>query len=94
MTQESERMLSVDLMMMPMDAAVAKRENNYLPPGWSGSLAGMMNLVRVLPPAKYDQLMRDIKAKQVDLAQLQGGMSGLDHSKMGHWSEGQSARLD
>lgn len=71
-----------DLMMMPMDAAVAKPENNYLAPGWSGALAGMMNLVRVLPPAKYDQLMRDIKAKQVDPAQLQGGMSGMDHSKM------------
>lgn len=71
-----------DLMMMPMDAAVAKPENNYLAPGWSGALAGMMNLVRVLPPAKYDQLMRDIKAKHIDPAQLQGGMPGMDHSKM------------
>jgi hypothetical protein len=71
-----------DLMMMPMDAAVAKPENNYLAPGWSGALAGMMNLVRVLPPAKYDQLMRDIKAKHIDSAQLQGGMPGMDHSKM------------
>lgn len=80
-----------DLMMMPMDAAVAKPENNYLAPGWSGALAGMMNLVRVLPPAQYDQLMRDIKAKHIDPAQLQGmpgmdhgnmNMPGMDHSKM------------
>jgi hypothetical protein len=71
-----------DLMMMPMDAAVAKPENNYLAPGWSGALAGMMNLVRVLPPAKYDQLMRDIKAGRVDPAQLQGGMPAMDYAKM------------
>lgn len=71
-----------DLMMMPMDAAVAKPENNYLAPGWSGALAGMMNLVRVLPPAKYDQLMRDMKARHIDPAQLQPGMPGMDHSKM------------
>jgi hypothetical protein len=71
-----------DLMMMPMDAAVAKPENNYLVPGWSGALAGMMNLVRVLPSEKYDQLMRDIEAKRIDPAQLQGSMPGMDHSKM------------
>ncbi len=71
-----------DLMMMPMDAAVAKPENNYLAPGWSGALAGMMNLVRVLPPAKYDQLMRDIQAKHVDPAQLRSSMPGMDHMKM------------
>lgn len=71
-----------DLMMMPMDAAVAKPENNYLAPGWSGALAGMMNLVRVLPPAKYDQLMRDMKAGHIDSAQLKGGMSGTDHGNM------------
>ena len=71
-----------DLMMMSMDAAVAKPENNYLAPGWSGALAGMMNLVRVLPPEKYDQLMRDIKAHHIDSAQLQGGMPGMDHGNM------------
>ena len=71
-----------DLMMMSMDAAVAKPENNYLVPGWSGALAGMMNLVRVLPPAKYDQLMRDIKAKHIDSAQLQPGMPGMNHGSM------------
>jgi hypothetical protein len=35
-----------DMMMMPMDAAVAKSENNGLAPDWSASLAGMMNLIR------------------------------------------------
>jgi len=41
-------------MMMQMDAAVAKPENNYLSPGWSAMMQGMMTLVRVLPPEKYD----------------------------------------
>jgi hypothetical protein len=74
------------LMMMPMDAAVAKPENNHLAPGWSAMMQGMMVLVRVLPPAKYDQLMANIKARRIDPAQLQGGMHhnmpGMDHSKM------------
>jgi hypothetical protein len=81
-----------DLMMMPMDAAVAKPENNYLAPGWSGALAGMMNLVRVLPPAKYDQLMSDIKMRHIAPAQLRSGMPGMnmpgmDHSNMNRGSQ-------
>jgi hypothetical protein len=55
-------------------------------------MQGMMVLVRVLPPAKYDQLMADIKAGRVDSAQLRGGqhqmdhgsMPGMDHSQMQH----------
>lgn len=70
-----------DMMMMPMDAAVAKPENNYLPPGWSGALAGMMNLIRVLPADKYDKLMADIKAGRIDPAQTSGGMN-MDHMNM------------
>jgi hypothetical protein len=70
-----------DLMMMPVDAAVAKPENNYLAPGWSASLQGMMSLVRVLPAEKYDRLMADIKAHRIDSAQLNGA-SGLDHMNM------------
>jgi manganese oxidase len=69
------------LMMMQMDASVAKPQNNYLAPGWSSMMQGMMNLVRVLPPDKYDQLVADIKAGRIDPAQLNGGM---DHSKMQH----------
>ncbi len=77
------------LMMMPMDAAVARPENNYLAPQWSSMLQGMMNLVRVLPPKEYDRLMSDIKAGRIDPAQLQGTvdhskMPGMDHSKMDH----------
>jgi hypothetical protein len=59
-------------MMMPMDAAVARPENNGLAPGWSAALQGMMSLVRVLPADKYDKLMADIKAGRIDPAQMKG----------------------
>ena len=79
------------LMMMPMDAAVAKPQTNGLKPGWSGALQGMMNLVRVLPPAQYDKLVSDIRAGRVeasvDMPMDHGGMNmpagtQMDHSQM------------
>ena len=50
-----------DMMMMPMDEAVAKPENYGLAPGWSASLQGMMNLIRVLPPEKYEEVMKRVR---------------------------------
>jgi hypothetical protein len=50
-----------DMMMMQMDDAVAKPENNGLAPGWSSMLQGMVSLIRVLPPEKYEKLMADIR---------------------------------
>jgi manganese oxidase len=44
--------------MMQMDSQVAKPGNYGLRPGWSGFMMGMMSFVRVLPPAKYDEVMR------------------------------------
>lgn len=49
--------------MMAMDKEVEKPETYGLPPGWSGFIGGMMTLVRVLPPEKYEQIM-DLKARQ------------------------------
>jgi hypothetical protein len=49
--------------MMAMDKEVDKPETYGLPPGWSGYTGGMMTLVRVLPPGKYEKIM-DLKAKQ------------------------------
>jgi hypothetical protein len=54
--------------MMAMDKDVDKPENYGLPPGWSGFSGGMMTLVRVMTPEKYDQIM-DLKAKQRAQAQ-------------------------
>jgi len=43
--------------MMAMDRDVARPETDGLPPGWSGFVGGMMTLVRVLPPDRYDRIM-------------------------------------
>jgi len=44
-------------MEMGMDEAVAKPETYGLPRNWSANMMGMMALVLVLPPDKYDQIM-------------------------------------
>ena len=59
------------MMMMVMDKEVAKPETNGLPPGWSAGLQGMMSLIRVLPPVKYEQLMTAIKERRVEQPQSQ-----------------------
>ncbi len=43
--------------MMAMDKEVAKPETDGLPPGWSGFNMGMMTLVRVMPPDRYEKIM-------------------------------------
>ena len=48
--------------MMAMDKEVDKPETYGLPPGWSGFVAGMMTLMRVLPPDQYNKIM-ELKAK-------------------------------
>jgi FtsP/CotA-like multicopper oxidase with cupredoxin domain len=48
-------------MWMTMDAEVARPETSWLPEGWTGSMMGMMTLVRVLPPDQYDRMMALIK---------------------------------
>jgi hypothetical protein len=49
--------------MMAMDKDVAKPETDGLPENWSGFVGGMMTLVRVMPPDKYDRIMA-LKAQQ------------------------------
>jgi manganese oxidase len=53
-------------MMMIVDDDVAKPETWGLAPGWTASLMGMMTLVRVLPEAKYNELMARIKKGEVE----------------------------
>jgi hypothetical protein len=45
-------------MMMAMDAAVAKPETHGMRPGWSAAIQGMMTVVRVLPPERYEEVRR------------------------------------
>jgi hypothetical protein len=67
-----------DMMMMAMDDAVAKPENNGLAPSWSAALQGMMSLIRVLPPDKYEQVMAAVKEGRTEKAEttLWGSLSG------------------
>ncbi|HMV47064.1 MAG TPA: multicopper oxidase domain-containing protein [Blastocatellia bacterium] len=53
-----------DMMMMIVDDEVAKPETWGLAPGWTASMMGMMNLVRVLPEDKYDKIMAMVKSGQ------------------------------
>jgi len=48
-------------MMMIVDDDVAGPETYGLAAGWTASMMGMMTLVRVLPEAKYDNIMAMIK---------------------------------
>ncbi len=57
-----------DLMMMIVDDDVVKPETWGLAPGWTASLQGMMNLVRVLPEEKYNQIMAMVKTGKVPAA--------------------------
>jgi FtsP/CotA-like multicopper oxidase with cupredoxin domain len=49
--------------MMAIDNDVEKPETFGLPAGWSGFSGGMMTLVRVMPPDRYDEVMK-LKAQQ------------------------------
>ncbi len=64
--------------MMAMDQRVDKPENFGLRPGWSGFMAGMMTLVRVLPPDKYDQIM-ELRKKQEPNKPMKMDMPGMEH---------------
>jgi hypothetical protein len=47
-------------MFMPMDDEVAKPETYGLAKNWTGATQGMMTLVRVLPPDRYDEIMQRV----------------------------------
>ena len=49
-------------MFMPMDDEVAKPETYGMAKNWTGGTQGMMTVVRVLSPDKYDEVMRRVEA--------------------------------
>ncbi len=55
-----------EMMMMIVDDEVVKPETWGLAPGWTASMMGMMNLVRVLPEDKYNKIMVMIKEGKTD----------------------------
>lgn len=64
--------------MMAMDEMVDKPENYGLPAGWSGYMQGMMTLVRVLPPDRYDEMMRRIRQREKPSRPSMSGIDMLD----------------
>lgn len=53
-------------MFMVMDDAVVKPETYGLAPGWTGSMMGMMTVVRVLEPEMYEKVMAMIREGRVE----------------------------
>ena len=51
-------------MEMAMDSAVESPETYGLPPNWTAGMQGMMSLIRVLPPDKYDAVMERVRSKR------------------------------
>lgn len=68
-------------MVMFMDKEVAKPHTYGLPPGWTGSFMGMMTMVRVLPPAMYDEVMRRIREGITEAPQGQAPAGEHQHKK-------------
>ena len=60
-------------MVMIMDEAVAKPETYGLAPGWTAAMMGMMTLIRVMPPDKYDDMMARIKDGRIEKPQTPTG---------------------
>lgn len=48
-------------MEMPMDAAIRTPETYGLAQNWTAGMQGMMSLIRVLPPDKYDAIMARVR---------------------------------
>ena len=66
--------------MMAMDEMVAKPHNYGLPRGWSGFMQGMMTMVRVLPPGKYEDVMERIQRGEKPEMNMQE-MPNMQHPK-------------
>jgi manganese oxidase len=62
--------------MMNMDKMVQSPATYGLPPGWTEDMQGMMTLVRVLHPDKYDDIMNRIRRGAMP---SMPGMPGMQH---------------
>jgi len=66
---------------MAMDAMVAKPETHGLRPGWSGYMQGMMTLIRVLPPERYDEIESLREKRQKNGGAAMPGTSGTGEQR-------------
>ena len=73
-------------MWMTMDDAVARPETHGMAPGWTGAMMGMMTVVRVLPPARYADVMARVRGAGPE----QGPEPRPDEHRHGGPAEGES----
>jgi FtsP/CotA-like multicopper oxidase with cupredoxin domain len=66
---------------MAMDAMVEKPETHGLRPGWSGYMQGMMTLIRVLPPERYDEIESLREKRQKNGGAAMPGTSGTGEQR-------------
>jgi manganese oxidase len=66
---------------MAMDAMVEKPETHGLRPGWSGYMQGMMTLIRVLPPERYEEIERLREERRKSGGAAMPGMSGSSEKR-------------
>jgi hypothetical protein len=66
---------------MAMDAMVEKPETFGLRPGWSGYMQGMMTLIRVLPPERYDEIVNLREKRRGNGGAAMPGMSGAGEQR-------------
>jgi FtsP/CotA-like multicopper oxidase with cupredoxin domain len=66
---------------MAMDAMVEKPETFGLRPGWSGYMQGMMTLIRVLPPERYDEIVNLREKRRGNGGAVMPGMSGAGEQR-------------
>jgi FtsP/CotA-like multicopper oxidase with cupredoxin domain len=72
-------------MFMVMDDEVAKPETFGMAPGWTGAMQGMMTAVRILPPDRYEEIVRLVRAARREPARPRGGATGPEHeTQQGH----------
>ena len=60
-------------MEMDMDEMVVKPETYGLPKKWTAGMMGMMSIIRILPPDKYDQVMAMRKKNEPQQPHQHGG---------------------
>jgi manganese oxidase len=64
-----------------MDAMVEKPETFGLRPGWSGYMQGMMTLIRVLPPERYDEIVNLREKRRGSGGATMPGMTGAGNER-------------
>ena len=72
-----------DMWMVMDDIIPPKPENHGLRKGWTGSMMGMMTLVRVVKPELYDQIM-ELKKSEASKPKDKKGPTGAaphEHGK-------------